>query len=326
MKPFDPPRRRWLQWAAVWATIPVTPSLSIAAAQAQSEAAPAGFNDLMPAFWKAYDGSRSEDMELRVQRLIADFFTPHSNAYRAAGLSVTPERVRRWLPKFDAMAEDVRQLHRQFPALHASQRSRFQRALPDFQVDASPVWLLPSLFSFDAHLESQGPNAPLPLFFGPDGIQRWHGTGADPAVLFAHEFFHCYHAQRAPRISLDTRTPVHESLWIEGLATYASEQLNPGASLAQVLLDDEKLAAADAATLRRAAASLLDVWDSTTPSDAQPFFDMGGHGPWPSRIGYYVGLLAARRLGRETSLQQLAGWDRGTLSEALRPAVTALAA
>lgn len=62
-----------------------------------------------------------------------------------------------------------------------------------------------------------------------------------------------------------------------------------------------------------------------TPSDVQPFFDMGGHGPWPSRIGYYVGLLAARRLGREQSLQQLAAWDRGLLSQALRPAVLELA-
>ncbi|OWQ85988.1 hypothetical protein CDN98_14870 [Roseateles terrae] len=311
--------------AAAWTAIPLSLSLSIAGAEPQPAPAAGGFTDLMPAFWKVYDGSVSLDTDPRVRRLMTDFFEPHSAAYRLAGLSVTPERVLRWLPKFDLMAEEVRQLHRRFPALYAAQCARFQRALPDFKVDASPIWLLPSLFSFDAHLESQGPNAPLPLFFGADGIQRWHGSGADPAVLFAHEFFHCYHAQRAPRISLEVHSRVHESLWVEGLATYASEQLNPGASLVQLLLDDEKLAAADPATLRRAAAALLDVWDSTEASAAQPFFDMGHHGDWPSRIGYYVGLLAARQLGRKASLQQLAGWDRGALSDALRPAVLALA-
>ncbi|SEK78809.1 hypothetical protein SAMN05216359_10382 [Roseateles sp. YR242] len=278
----------------------------------------------MPAFWKPYDKGRALDSPQRVERLMSEFFEPNAAAYRLAGLTVTPQRVRAWLPKFDGMSDAARLLHRAFAAIYETQQGHFTQALPDSQVKVSPVWLMPSLFTFDAHLEPQGPGQPLPLFFAPDGILRFHGVDADLAVLFAHEWFHCYHALRAPLISLDPKPGVHEALWVEGLATYASQQLHPEATLTQVLLDDAALAATPPAVLQRAARAMLDVWESQDPAASTPFLDMGYRGDWPPRVGYYAGLLAAQQLGQRTSLQVMAGWDRGDLSHRLRPVIESL--
>ncbi len=308
----------------------LTAALTLASSSGLPWAAPApptdspstaGFADLMPAFWKAYDSSRALPASDRARRLMAEFFEPNAAAYRLAGLTVTPQKVQAWLPAFDGLSEAARSLHRAFAAMYESQQALFQKALPDFEVKTSPVWLMPSLFVFDAHLEPQGPSQPLPLFFAPDGIVRYHGANADPAVLFAHEWFHCYHAQRAPLISLDPQPRLHEALWVEGLATYASERLIPEAALTQVLLDDAMLAATPPLQLQQAAHALLDRWDSQDSAALASFLDMGYRGDWPPRVGYYVGLLAARELGRNASLSVMAGWDRGALSERLRPIV-----
>lgn len=56
----------------------------------------AGFTDLMPAFWKAYDSSRALPASDRAQRLMAEFFEPNAAAYRLAGLTVTPQKVQAW--------------------------------------------------------------------------------------------------------------------------------------------------------------------------------------------------------------------------------------
>lgn len=298
---------------------------------AQQQPAPSALADRMPAFWLAYDAGRDLPLAARADQLVQRFFIPHADDYRRAGMKTRAEAVARWLPPFDAMAEAVRALHGEFAASYSQHRAAFRAALPDFDGSASPVTLLPSLFSFDAHLEPQGRQ--FPLFFGPDGIVRYHGTGADLGVLFAHELFHCYQAQKNPALALDPQPPVFAGLWMEGVATYASERLNPGATLLHVLLDDKALAAADGATLRRAAAALLAQLDATDEAAQRPFFDSGyrsgpgaNDGNWPARAGYYVGLLAARRLGEAMSLPEMAALPAPRVRELLARELTRLVA
>jgi hypothetical protein len=260
--------------------------------------------DLMPAFWSAWDDGLHAPAAERAHRLWAGFFAPHAADYRRAGTAVDEAAVAAWLPRFDGLAAATRRVHARFVRDYASRLATFRRALPDFDPAVSPVTLLPSLFRFDGHLEAGG--KVLPLYFGPDGIVRWHGADADLDVLFSHELFHCYHAQRNPALMLDPKAPVFGNLWLEGLATYASEQLNPGAGLLHVLLDDEALAQADRATLRRVAQALLDHADDTDAATLASFFGMGAQAAWPARAGYYVGLLLARRIGASMPLPRMA--------------------
>lgn len=257
--------------------------------------------NLMPPFWSAYDGTRAASD--RVQALAAAFFAQHANIYAGAGLKPTPERIARWLPDFDLMAEQVRSLSGDFERHYERHVEHFQAEFPDFRRDQAPIYLMPSLFSFDGHLQPwQGK---LPLFIGIDGIVRFHGAGANLAVLLDHESFHLYQAQVLPDLIMDGNAPLYASLWTEGIATYVSERLNPGASLEQVLLDDHKLAQVDGATVRNLAAKLIPVLDSTTPEDAGRFFSAGHTGPEPARSGYLIGLMVARSIGNDMPLAQL---------------------
>lgn len=281
----------------------------------------AGFVDLMPEFWRAY--ASAEGAADRARALHDAFFAPRASLYASAGLKPGIERVARWLPEFDAMADDVRRLAAGFPAVHAAHVRRFARALPDFDHARTRIYLLPSLFAFDGHLEPGGEG--LPLFIGADGLVRYHGSSPDLSVFLDHESFHLYQFQVAPGLIGDPAPPVYGALWIEGTATYASERLNPDAGLLHVLLDDAALAGADAGTRRAVASAMLDALDSTDEADAARFFSAGESGPFPARGGYLVGLEVARRIGRELSLAELPRLQGPALRERVARELAALA-
>lgn len=294
-------RRRFLQTCA-FATLaaPCVRATGKDAAQ-RGVAGAHGYVDLMPDFWAAYlaAGHGAE----RAQRLHDDFFVPHAEIYAAADLKPDAKRIARWLPSFDAIAADVRRVVADFPAIHAGHVARFRTAFPDFDQARAPIYLMPSLFAFDGHLSPWG--ARLPLFIGADGVVRYHGRTPDLAVFLDHESFHLYQAQLAPQLMMNPAPPIYATLWTEGTATYVSERLNPDAALLHVLLDDQHLADASAATRRQLAAALLLVLDSTADEDATRFFSAGAKGPLPSRGGYLIGLEVARRIGRDMPLADL---------------------
>lgn len=257
--------------------------------------------DLMPAFWRAYDRTRGANE--RVHSLIEAFFLPHAEIYDGAGLKLTPERLAKWLAGFDPIAEQVRSLSKDFGGHYARHVQHFEREFPDFRRDRAPIYLMPSLFGFDGHLQPwQGK---LPLFIGIDGIVRYHGAGANLSVFLDHESFHLYQAQVQPGISMAEEPPVYGSLWTEGVATYVSERLNPESSLVQVLLDDHRLAQVNEATVQDLASKLLAALDSTAPEEGVRFFSAGHKGPEPARGGYLIGLLVARRIGSTLPLTEL---------------------
>lgn len=280
-----------------------------------------GYIDLMPDFWVAYADAEHDNR--RAQMLAERFFQPHADIYAAAGVKIDAGRIARWLPQFDAMAGDVRRIAADFATLYAGHTARFRAAFPDFDRARASIYLMPSLFSFDGHLEPQGKR--LPLFIGADGLVRFHGPTPDLAVFLDHESFHLYQSQVMPEAMLDPAPPIHAALWIEGTATYVSERLNPDASLLHVLLDDTRLANADAATKRALAAALLDALDSTSDSDVARFFSAGAQGPLPARGGYLTGLEVARRIGHDLPLAQLPRLAGAPLRDRVAQVLAALA-
>lgn len=110
-----------------------------------------GLIDLMPAFWRDYDATQTAPD--RVAALHSRFFLPHAPEFAGAGLRPDAGRIAAWLPAFDAMAAQVRALHAGFGAHYARHVAHFHAAFPDFRRERAPIYLMPSLFAFDGHLQ-----------------------------------------------------------------------------------------------------------------------------------------------------------------------------
>jgi hypothetical protein len=156
-----------------------------------------------------------------------------------------------------------------------------------------------SLFQFDAKIPSEHPDS---LLIGLDGLARFHGTDAPLAVILSHEFFHLYHFQVNPLPKNPDDLPLYRLLWQEGLAVYASQQLNTGASLADVLLDP-RLAANGPALVPAEAKLLLLRLDTTDDINAAHFLAKSENGE--GRIGYLIGYDVVTRLAQKRSLSAL---------------------
>jgi len=130
-------------------------------------------------------------------------------------------------------------------------------------------------------------------------------------VFLAHEIFHRYHFM-VGGFSDDAadRQPLWRTLWAEGLATYASRTLNPGATIGQALMLPTDLAKRAAPLTPQIAADMLSHLDEVNPDVYRTYFTYGNKAvtarglPW--RSGYYVGYLVAARLARRHTLSALA--------------------
>jgi hypothetical protein len=166
---------------------------------------------------------------------------------------------------------------------------------------------MPNLFGFNAGTGSIAGKDFLVL--GLDTIAKMDGPHADLSVLITHELFHVYHGSFQPEWGRQGRgknIPLYRLVWGEGLATYASQQLNPQADLATIL-GSATLASSCEGRLKPLARLLLENLDAT---EKTPFMEWMSNqarsSDVPGRGGYYFGWRVATALGRERSLGVLA--------------------
>jgi hypothetical protein len=142
--------------------------------------APGSIIDLMPDFWRVYDPVAHAPIKDRTSALAQGFFQPHEALLARAGIRhAGAEVIEGWLGKVSPMIPAIRRLHRRFASDYESYTRRFLTAFPDFDKAAAPTFLIPSLLHFDAHLQPS--DGQLPLFFGVDGIVKYHGEDANLA-------------------------------------------------------------------------------------------------------------------------------------------------
>ncbi|MCR9163073.1 MAG: hypothetical protein ACE37F_32895 [Nannocystaceae bacterium] len=286
--------------------------------------------DLMPAFFAFWDahGPRATDAFLReVVAEHPEVYAPNVIGYDDG--TALRSRVEAWLPR--AQVETMRSIHADFgPNLRGHAR-RFVSAFDDFDWDGR-VFLMASIDAFNGASRRVGDRAAL--LFGLDVIART-SPPQDLAVLMHHELFHMYQASGA-RVLAD-------ALWVEGLATLASIELNPGTSddeaLPQSHLHDPEDPQLDAPARRvvwsrdmpEHAASmgpgLLAALDSSAQDDYATFF-LGRASPKlgrrPVRTGYWYGLQVARLVCAERSVRALAKVPLPQMRPAVRDAMQAL--
>lgn len=261
--------------------------------------------ELMPEFWRVYTATRDKGDPFQRGLLIGrQFLLPNAAVYTAAGFNggshgrFYDNRVAQWLDRFDSMVPAIRTLSDRAHAAWSAHERRFRMHFPGYR-PTNPIWFLVSLFAFDGYTRQwQGRQM---MFFGLDGIVEQHGSTPDLKVLFDHEGFHLYQMQVNPLAA----ATLWARLWREGLATYASQRLNPDAALSDVLISQD-LAAAPPGLVSRAAADALANLDELEGPVAHRLFDLGYTGDLPARTGYLLSLHVAQRAGATRTLDGLA--------------------
>lgn len=193
---------------------------------------------------------------------------------------------------------------------------RFDRYFPD-NAWRGNIYIMSSLGCFDGRAQSIA-GQPV-MLLGIDVIASTDNP--DPAVLLTHELFHLYHRQHFK----PQNDRLWVSLWSEGLATYASEVLNPGASTKALLLPGALMDAVDRDRAKLVAdlASKLD--ESNGRAETLYFRTDDRTEPVPPRAGYYLGLLVARAIAAQGyDLRTMARWDALTAEPLIRSALLGL--
>jgi hypothetical protein len=149
-------------------------------------------------------------------------------------------------------------------------------------------------------------------------------------VFLTHEFFHRYHFEAAGfSDDLEDRQEIWRNLWAEGLATYVSEVLTPGATIADALMIPRDLEQRAEPLTSRMASELLAGLDGMDEDLFNRYFTTNPktdrHGI-PPRAGYYVGYVVARRLAARHTLAELAHLQGDALHSAITATLRELAA
>ena len=210
--------------------------------------------------------SLSGDIDARVELFSKEILAGEPEIYQHLW-HVDSAKVKAFVTKVPEYISGIRKLHALFEEQEPAILDRFCQAFPDFAPGKAKIYLMLSLFQFDAKIPSEHPDS---LLIGLDGLARFHGTDAPLAVILSHEFFHLYHFQVNPLPKNPDDLPLYRLLWQEGLAVYVSQQLNNGASLADVLLDP-RLATNGPAWVRPEAKRLFLCLDSREDITAAHF-------------------------------------------------------
>lgn len=258
-----------------------------------------GLEDLMPAFWTAYDALPPGDDITRARALIGSWFTPQVQAYRGAAIGRVD--LARWLPVFDPLATRARRLSVALPALWCARCAHFRTVLPD-AMESVPALAFVSVLSFDAATRLW--RGRVALFLGLDMMVLLHGEAVGP--LLDHERFHMYHHEVNPSLILPGGDPLWLGIWKEGLAVHATAALNPGAPRVLAFLGEAALADAGPALFRRLAAELPGRLHETSGEARARYLAYGYRGDIPARSGYALGAAIVERIARGRDLAALA--------------------
>jgi hypothetical protein len=282
---------------------------------AQAAPRPCGYTDLMPAYRKFairtasfspegrgvafreeiaarypdYYAPEIYGDEAKLQARAVQFFDPVKRAASFHGVPAVSE----------AHIEEIGSLiGREF----VQQQRRFIRSFEDFQC-ATIVEFGVSLLRFDGHPADIG--GKQHLLFGVDVIAALHDAAEMPS-FFDHEIFHIYHKQLIAAQLPEGDAPAWVTMWIEGLATYVSQRMNPQLDAQQVLWFPRDMVSRMKTETPRAAELLLRDIDKTGADADRWFVASTQVEGLPERAGYYLGYLFAKSVGEHVEMRALA--------------------
>src|SRR5262245_23249053 len=192
--------------------------------------------DLFPSFFRCFEVSPA-DKQARLRSFVEGVIQQHPEIYRRSDIFKTdPATLEKYLDEVTSYLPAIRKIHARFIKESDPIEASFCAHFPDFERSRANVYLMASLFLFDGKIPHDNPGA---LFLALDGLAKFHGANVRLDVILSHELFHLYPFQVNPLPAEIDEIPLYRQIWQEGLATYASGCLNPGASLADILLDPQ---------------------------------------------------------------------------------------
>lgn len=270
-------------------------------------------------FWRRAPGATPEMQARAFEELLR---APHPTLYTAEVLGLSeplstsvPGRLKK-AGVFRPDPARVDEVRRTLESDLQDAAVQFRKTFPDF-VSGRPIWVVCSLGGFDGGTRPvEGVEA---LLFGPDVIAVLRPRGFNLRPFLEHELFHVHHGNLHP----DAPETVAGALWEEGLATYVSAALNPGATHDEISVPDSLIAEATPRIPELSQRLLAHLDDPASGVTYRQFF-LGSteNGELPSRSGYLIGWRIAAALGRTRSLAELArmspAQSRAQVAQALR--------
>jgi hypothetical protein len=256
-----------------------------------------------------------EEKESRAKLFAQSVIQSHPEVYDRPQIFKTDNAsLEQYLGVLPTYLPAIRQIHNRFQEEYEPIEANFLKEFPDFDYSKARVYLMLSLFRFDGKIPHDNPHL---LLLGLDGLAKFHGANARLSVILSHELFHVYHFQVNPLPRNIDDVALYRLVWQEGLATYVSKQLNPDASLADVLLDP-RLAQEGPKYVPVVARDLLTQLESVDDATTAMYLSYWRGGRIPGRMGYLIGYEIARRMATTKSVRDLALLRGQTLLRLLR--------
>ena len=277
---------------------------------------PTKVKNLMPEFWAFQDEVPTLERADRILRRFRDgVIEPNRDIYSKAEFkdATTDEALLTYLQGLGPDLPAMRTLSDGLEARTRQVLERFKRQFPRFDGKLTIVFL-PTFNRFDGRF-TRLLEEPVVLL-GPDAIARSRNDSADFEVVLAHEIFHAHHARMNSSLYRDEAMPLYARIWIEGLATYASEQVNPQATSAQLIGD--AATPADRGPMGPMADMVRNSFDSMDPNEQSKFLTYTAATGVPGRAGHVVGYEVAKGLAAKYSLNDLTGLRGGKLRTLMR--------
>lgn len=280
---------------AVLAALPI-----IASAQTQPEPAPPAFTVLTDEFARFADRTVDLPDAERVKKFHAVFDPLLPGLYndKGKGQARFDVMIAASLKSFPKDRAGITATTERFADAYATGEARFRKFFPDYR-QQMPVYLVHSINQMDGGTRSI--KGRTTLLFGADMIAQIHDQSTIGPLL-DHELFHSYHA----RFFRDC-TQLWCSLWSEGLAVYVTQRMNPGATDRQLLLTlPVAIRPVVEPRLGEAMCLLRAKMESTSQTDYAEFFNFRmAKSEFPSRFGYFLGLLIAEKIGSDVPIATL---------------------
>ena len=263
-----------------------------------------------------------EEKETRAKLFAQSVIQSHPEVYDRPQIFKTDNAsLEQYLGVLPTYLPAIRQIHNRFQEEYEPIEANFLKEFPDFDYSKARVYLMLSLFRFDGKIPHDNPHL---LLLGLDGLAKFHGANTRLSVILSHELFHVYHFQVNPLPRNIDDVALYRLVWQEGLATYVSKQLNPDASLADVLLDP-RLAQEGPKYIPVVARDLLTQLESVDDATTAMYLSYWRGGRIPGRMGYLIGYEIARRMATTKSVRDLALLRGQTLLKLVRREIQNLA-
>ena len=303
----------------LWLLLYLSPALA-------APAASFAIHDFMPDFWQFWAAAENQPVERQAELWENLYVSKHQAVFDdlAGPCKDQWEPVwarTRYFPNLPRIAPSMRDATANLPEKLSATQARFLERFPDMKW-AGDIYVMASGYCFNGRAQMiQGRGA---ILFGMDATVALGQKDLSPGMT--HELFHRYHHQFFD-FEGSSNYPLWTTLWAEGMAQYVSEELNPGAS-------DADLAHVPIGTIpnvdarrQELAEDFLKRFASTQEADAKIWFnDTNSKDPFvPPRAGYELGVLVVRDLAKHYSLLTMAHWPQSEAQPKIQETLAAMA-